>query len=106
MDVKNASRIRRRDDIPPSDRTQERDRVAEYIERLWPETFTTIAEEADCSRQLVSKTAELYFEPANEPPVPDVGDLSSVLDEDEEKLLAVFRNAYRMGWRDRDSLDR
>lgn len=101
MNVEEAARIRRKDAIPPEDHTDKRDTVAEYIEDMWPATKTAIAEEAGVTRRTVSTTLETYFEPVEESDMPRMGSLSGLLDDQEEKLLAVFRMGYRMGWEDR-----
>lgn len=59
--------LRRKSAVPPSDRTEERDAAADWIEQnvieqgRWPMTYTEIAEETGWSRQHISNTISDYF---------------------------------------------
>jgi len=66
--IKPGTPIKRKDDIPASERTEKRDNTAEVLEEHWHDpdwTKTDIAEVADASRTHVDTVLEKYFEPVN-----------------------------------------
>lgn len=92
MDIRDARAIRRKDSVPDSKRTADRDAAADYIETdvvadgRWPVSMTQIAQETNYSRQHIANVLEYYFEPTEpdrdprriEPPE-DVADEGSYL---------------------------
>lgn len=71
MQIREAPRIRRRRFVPEDDRTEDRDKAADYIQKevitagRWPMTMTEIADETGYSRQHIANTLDAYFEPVN-----------------------------------------
>lgn len=58
--------IRRKDSIPESARTPDRDEAAEYIEDMWPATLSDISDESGYSVSHIHNTLNKYFERVNE----------------------------------------
>lgn len=111
--LKHAATLERRPQIDPEDRTQRRDEVAEWIEANaaddWPEwSFTDVAEELDCSRQLVGDVVERYFRPGDEVGIDELEAIDIEQREEVRDLLGevtgrealIYALAYRQGYRD------
>jgi len=98
-ELRSADRIVRKDHIPDSERTEERDDVADWIDehaadewRKW--TFTDIADELGFTRQHISNTVKTYYRPAgHEEDAEELGQLS-------ERDLRIYRRGYRDGYED------
>lgn len=71
-ELKSATRLRRKDSVPPGERTPDREQLADWIEEhvidgdeVWYNwTMTEIADATGYSRTHVSNTLDAYFEPA------------------------------------------
>jgi len=112
--IKKASRLERKVHVPQSDRTAERDRVADWIEEKaaddWHDwTMTSVSQAADCSRQLVALVLEDYFIAEGESRgTPDLGEIGSMsaseiqelLGEGTEREFLILSAGYRQGYRD------
>lgn len=91
-----AKRVRLVDDSYPTD---ERRRVAEYIDDNWNDadgiTLTEIADATDTSRQHVKNTLQSHFDIVEGP------DMSSNRPrQDLGNVVEIILRAYRMGYRD------
>lgn len=98
VDVKRASRIQRREDVPNEEYSVERKRAADWIEEhvleagKWPMQMNEIAEQTKWSRQHIANTVEAFFEP--------VFSLQEIAVEGHlEEFDSVFE-AYRVGYQD------
>lgn len=114
--LRNATRLVRKQSIPESDRTPERDKAADWIDEHaaddWEDwNFTDIEDETDWSRQHIANTVEKFFEPADAmhqssqgSSVPADVRQSQPVDLGQEQLpqwvLDAVKEAYRDGYRD------
>lgn len=53
--------IERKDHIPESDRTEDRDKAAKVIDEMWPAKLQDIAEEAGYSPQHIRNVVSKYY---------------------------------------------
>jgi len=112
--IRKASRLERKTNIPDTDRTAERDRVADWIVEKaaddWKDwTITSVSQAADCSRQHVANVLDLYFVPAGESrSASNLGEIGSMSAEKVEELLGkytereflILTTGYRLGYQD------
>lgn len=94
---------------PPGERTDERDKAADWIQSevvekgRWPLTLSEMEKEVKWSRQHLRNTLDAYFRPAGSTPLPD-GDGDDMefgkLTGDDAKLLSAYRRGYRDGFKD------
>lgn len=100
--LKEASALRRKQNLTDEVRTARRDELADWIEaefvngekdwQVW--TMTDMAEEFGCSRQFVSDVLDAYFEPAS-----SESDLPEILTPDVERD-GTYKEGYRDGFLD------
>lgn len=112
--IKKASRLERKSYVPQSDRTAERDRIADWIEEKaaddWQNwTMTNVSQAAGCSRQLVATVLDHYFIAEGESRgAPDLGEIGSMsadeirelLGEGTEREFLILSAGYRQGYQD------
>lgn len=102
--LKEATALQRKARVPDSDRTPDRDKVADWIEANvihgdwdWSDTtISEIAEEIDYSRQHVATTLDYYFDPltaGRDDPVSRLIESIPRVDGSDD-----FRDGFREGW--------
>lgn len=101
-ELKNAYEIQRKDEVPPDQRTTDRDRAADWIQvhivdadRYATTTMAEMADESGWSRQHIANTLDAYFEPADPEAAPEIHETVDV-----ELILEIYRKGYRDGWED------
>lgn len=105
--IRDATRLKRKQRVPRSDRTPDRTKAAEWIdehvipsERDWEEwTIKEIAEGSGWSREHISNTLDRYFEPAHSP-AEDVLDTLTDGMVDAEHSGDGYREGLRDGFRE------
>lgn len=106
-ELKAADRLQRKQWVAPSNRTESRDKVADWVEETvvepgrWADvSLNDLAAESGWSRQHIANTIEHYFDPDGAPTAePD--DLAELpIDEAPESVVELVREVYREGFRD------
>jgi len=96
-EIKTATRLQRKPEVPQDDRTPARDDAADWLEKhvveedRWADvSLAQLGEESDWTRQHLSTVLDLYFEPVEEVP---------------ESILEAYRKGYRDGFQDGLEID-